>query len=253
MAYALLAGVLVLLLAAGVVTALKGKWATLVVGLLLGAVWFFGAIRLAKPNSFWARRFYDESKRERARRVAPARRKLAIPALAASVLVSVAVLGLLKAYRVPASSMEPALRCGGAGLGCTNEQSDRVIAFRYLFRKEPGRGDIVAFETPERAQIDCGAGGTFIKRVIALPGETWEMRNGFVYIDGERLNETYVREDRRDVDTRPPERIPVDSYLVMGDNRAQSCDSRVWGSLPRDNLIARVVLRYHPFDRLGTP
>jgi signal peptidase I len=60
-----------------------------------------------------------------------------------------------------------------------------------------------------------------------------------------------VKEDRRDVDTRPPEKIPKDQYFVMGDNRAQSCDSRVWGPLARDNLIGKVFAIYFPPRRIG--
>jgi len=60
-----------------------------------------------------------------------------------------------------------------------------------------------------------------------------------------------VKPDRRDVDTRPPEKIPKDEYFVMGDNRAQSCDSRVWGPLPRDNLIGKVFAVYWPPRRIS--
>jgi signal peptidase I len=155
-------------------------------------------------------------------------------------------------YRIPSSSMEPTLHCAGAGLGCTARFSDRVLANRFIYHfTDPKRGDIVVFETPQRARNDCGAGGTFVKRIIGLPGESWEMRNGFVYINGKRLNESYVPADRRDLDTKPPVKIPDDSYFVMGDNRAQSCDSRVWGPLPRDNLIGKVFAVYWPPKRIS--
>jgi signal peptidase I len=155
-------------------------------------------------------------------------------------------------YRIPSSSMEPTLHCAGAGLGCTARFSDRVLANRFIYHfVDPKRGDIVVFETPPQARKDCGAGGTFVKRIIALPGETWEMRNGFVYINGRRLNESYIKQDRRDVDTRPPEKIPKGRYFVMGDNRSQSCDSRVWGTLPGDNLIGKVFAVYWPPRRIS--
>ena len=155
-------------------------------------------------------------------------------------------------YRIPSSSMEPTLHCAGAGLGCTANFSDRVLANRFLYHfTDPDRGDIVVFETPRDARSQCGAGGTFVKRIVALPGETWEMRNGHVYINGRRLQEPYVQEDRRDSDTRPPEKIPDDSYWVMGDNRSQSCDSRVWGPLPEANLIGKVFAVYWPPRRIS--
>jgi signal peptidase I len=155
-------------------------------------------------------------------------------------------------YRIPSSSMEPTLHCAGAGLGCTARFSDRVLANRFIYHfMDPERGDIVVFETPMDARQECGAGGTFVKRIVGLPGETWEMRHGFVYINGKRLREPYVHRDRRDVDTSQPQKIPSDSYFVMGDNRAQSCDSRVWGSLPRDNLIGKVFAVYWPPKRIS--
>jgi signal peptidase I len=155
-------------------------------------------------------------------------------------------------YRIPSSSMEPTLHCAGAGLGCTARFSDRVLANRFIYHfMDPKRGDIVVFETPTQARQQCGAGGTFVKRIIALPGETWEMRNGFVLINGKRLDEPYVHANRRDPDTRAPERIPKDSYWVMGDNRSQSCDSRVWGALPRANLIGKVFAVYWPPRRIS--
>ena len=155
-------------------------------------------------------------------------------------------------YRIPSSSMEPTLHCAGAGLGCTARFSDRVLANRFIYHfTDPDRGDIVVFETPQAARENCGAGGTFVKRIVGLPGEVWEMRNGYVYIDGVRLRETYVRADRRNGDNKPPYRIPKDHYYVMGDNRVQSCDSRVWGALPRANLIGKVFAVYWPPKRIS--
>jgi signal peptidase I len=155
-------------------------------------------------------------------------------------------------YRIPSSSMEPTLHCAGAGLGCTARFSDRVLANRFIYHLvDPDRGDIVVFETPAGARRDCGAGGTFVKRIIGLPGETWEMRGGFVLIDGVRLREPYVEGNRRDTDNYPPYRIPKNHYYVMGDNRGTSCDSRVWGALPRANLIGKVFAVYWPPRRIS--
>jgi signal peptidase I len=155
-------------------------------------------------------------------------------------------------YRIPTSSMEPTLHCSGEGLGCTARLSDRVLANRFIYHLiDPKRGDVVVFETPERARDECSAGGTFVKRIVGLPGETWELRDGVVYINGSRLKEPYVAGDRRKPDTLPPQRIPGDSYIVMGDNRAQSCDSTVWGALPRAKLIGRVFGVYWPPRRIS--
>ncbi len=155
-------------------------------------------------------------------------------------------------YRIPSSSMEPTLHCAGAGVGCTARFSDRVLANRFIYHfVDPDRGDIVVFETPQIAKRDCGAGGTFVKRIVGLPGELLEVRNGFVFVDGVRLRESYVGQDRRDAKSEPPYRIPKDHYYVMGDNREQSCDSTVWGALPRANLIGKVFAVYWPPRRIS--
>jgi signal peptidase I len=142
-------------------------------------------------------------------------------------------------YRVPSSSMEPTLHCARPGQGCLAEEMDRVAALPYG-DDDPERGDIVAFRTPPAARRSCGAGGIFIKRVIGLPGESWSEREGLVYVDRRRLDEPYVRSDRRDRQTLPGGTIPPRRYLLLGDNRAASCDSRVWGLVRRSSIIARV-------------
>jgi signal peptidase I len=156
-------------------------------------------------------------------------------------------------YRIPTSSMEPSLHCAGAGLGCTARFSDRVLANRFIYHfTDPKRGDIVVFETPREARSRCRAGGTFVKRIIALPGEMLEVRNGNVMVNGARLREPYVHEDRRDRNkTVPRYRVPKDHYYVMGDNRVQSCDSTVWGALPRASLVGKVFAVYWPPKRIS--
>jgi signal peptidase I len=156
-------------------------------------------------------------------------------------------------YRIPTSSMEPTLHCARPGVGCEGRWSDRVLANRFIYHfRKPHRGDIVVFKTPPLAKERCGAGGTFVKRLIALPGETWEERNGFVYIDGKRLIEPYVKTDRRDTGvSHKARKIPEGRYFMMGDNRSQSCDSREWGAVPRENLIGPVFAVYWPPNRIG--
>ncbi len=156
-------------------------------------------------------------------------------------------------YRIPSSSMEPTLHCARPGSGCEARFSDRVLANRFIYHfRKPHRGDIIVFETPPLAKQKCGAGGTFVKRLIALPGETWEEKNGMVFIDGKKLIEPYVKPDRRDTGTSYPARkIPDGMYFMMGDNRTQSCDSREWGSVPRKNLIGEVFAVYWPPTRIG--
>ena len=155
-------------------------------------------------------------------------------------------------YRIPSSSMEPTLHCARMGEGCEARISDRVLANRFLFRfRDPKRGEIVVFETPPRALAACGAGGTFVKRVVALPGETWRLENGYVYINGKRLSEPYLKQQRRGDDTEPSAKVPPGHYVMLGDNRMQSCDSRAWGPVPRKNLIGKVFFVYWPPNRLS--
>jgi signal peptidase I len=157
-------------------------------------------------------------------------------------------------YRIPSSSMEPTLHCAKPGAGCEARFSDRVLANRFIYHfQKPHRGDIIVFKTPPLAKQKCGAGGTFVKRLIGLPGETWEEKNGVVYIDGKKLIEPYIKSGRRDTGTGtyPKRKIPDGMYFMMGDNRTQSCDSREWGPVPRDNLIGKVFFVYWPPNRIG--
>jgi signal peptidase I len=155
-------------------------------------------------------------------------------------------------YRIPSSSMEPTLHCARPGSGCETRFSDRVLANRFIYHfRSPARGDIIVFKTPPAAAQKCGAGGTFVKRLIGLPGETWEERNGYVYINGKRLVEPYVKGGRRDTGTYPKRTIPSGRYFFMGDNRVQSCDSREWGPVPRKNIIGEVFFVYWPPNRIG--
>jgi signal peptidase I len=163
---------------------------------------------------------------------------------------------VINPYRIPSSSMEPTLHCARPAPGCEARFSDRVLANRFIYHfRDPERGEIVVFETPPDARPKCGAGGTFVKRIIGLPGERVQVRlrrgAAFVYIDGRRLEEPYVEHDRRDIGPAETFRVPADHYFVMGDNRSQSCDSRVWGAVPRENLIGPVFMTYWPPQRIS--
>jgi signal peptidase I len=173
-----------------------------------------------------------------------------------TILGAVAIVLAIKAwvvnpYRIPSSSMEPTLHCARPDTGCEARFSDRVLACRFCYHFwKPKRGDIIVFHTPKLAAVRCGAGGTFVKRLIGLPGETWEERGGYVYINGKKLDEPYVLSDRRDARTIAPIKIEKGHYFMMGDNREQSCDSRAWGTVPKENLIGKVFATYWPPSRI---
>ena len=117
------------------------------------------------------------------------------------------------------------------------------------------RGDIIVFKYPEEPERD------FIKRVIGLPGDTLELRNKKVYVNGQPLDEPYVHfleppcrrrpGGRRSFDVRErygPVTVPAGQYFVMGDNRDNSQDSRYWGFLPRDYVKGKALMIYWSFD-----
>lgn len=137
----------------------------------------------------------------------------------------------------PTASMEETIMVG-----------DRVVMFRlaYLF-SEPKRGDIVVFEYPDDPSQD------FIKRIIGLPGETIEGKDGVVYINGKALKEDYLPEEAEG-DFGPYE-IPEDSYFMMGDNRNISLDARYWDNkfVAKNKLQGKAIFKYPGFTWFKEP
>jgi signal peptidase I len=191
--------------------------------------------------------------------------------IAGAVAVVIALkLWVVNPYRIPSSSMEPTLHCARPAEGCLSRFSDRVLANRFIYHfVKPKRGDIIVFTTPhdkqgrDRATTMGCEGGTFVKRLIGLPGEKLkEDSSGHISVQSSGstkyvpLDEPYVKPDRlgpaRQESTQPWI-VPSDSYFFMGDNRKDSCDSRVWGPVPRANLIGKVFFTYWPPNRIGIP
>ncbi|HWQ71548.1 MAG TPA: signal peptidase I [Desulfitobacteriaceae bacterium] len=165
------------------------------------------------------------------------RNRIRISILVTVIVCILIIVGLvrffvLQPYIIPSSSMEPSLVPG-----------DRIIVNRLAYRFwAPNRGDIVVFAYP----LDPKR--TFVKRIIALEGETVELRDNQVFINGQNLKESYLKAG--DYPPYGPETIPTDKVLVLGDNRRQSGDSRDWGLLPKSDLIGKVWFIYYPFTHI---
>ena len=114
---------------------------------------------------------------------------------------------------------------------------------RYPPLRAPQRGEVVVFWPPSVSDRP------FIKRVIGLPGETVEVREGAVLIDGVALDEPYLR--ARPVYSSPPARVPPGKYYVLGDNRNNSSDSHIFGMLPAEHIIGQALFSYWPVDAAG--
>jgi signal peptidase I len=172
-------------------------------------------------------------------------------ALGLVALVGLLATGTVKAYAIPSSAMEPTLHCARPAPGCEAGRKDRVLALTRFVSYE--RGDLVVFRASPRAEEACGVAGTFVKRVIGLPREKVETRStegvAHVFIDGRRLAEPYVEIERRR-GGREWIHVPDDHVFVLGDNRAQSCDSRVFGPVDEDDVIGKLVATYWPPDRI---
>ena len=160
----------------------------------------------------------------------------------------------VQAFKIPTGSMEQNLLIG-----------DHLLVNKFVFGPTAGgveqrllpvgqvaRGDILVFKFPEDPERD------FIKRVIGLPGETFELRGKQVYIDGELVDEPYLRPEARTMregmtpvdgrDNYGPLAIPEGHYFMMGDNRDNSQDSRYWGPLPHGHVKGKAMMIYWSYD-----
>lgn len=159
-----------------------------------------------------------------------------------SLLLSLGVRHFIAEARyIPTESMVPTLQV-----------NDHLVVEKLSYRfHDPQRGDVIAFMPREELQRqNPDFRNAFIKRVIGLPGETVEVVEGMVFINGEPLEETYIAAEPNYV--WGPEVVPADSYLVLGDNRNHSLDSHFWGYVPRENIIGRAAVRFWPPGRVGT-
>jgi signal peptidase I len=165
----------------------------------------------------------------------------AVVVVGALVVAFVVKTFLFQAFYIPSESMEPTLDVG-----------DRVLVNKLSYdAHDVNRGDLVVFVRPAG---DPAFGPTetedLIKRVIGLPGETIEARDGVVYVDGRRLEEPYLV-DGIPTENLPAQEVPVGHVFVMGDNRTNSEDSRVFGAVDEGLIVGRAFVRVWPLDDLS--
>jgi signal peptidase I len=151
-------------------------------------------------------------------------------------LALVIIVFLYQPVKVEGTSMAPLL-----------SDQERIFINKFVYRFEPiSRGDVVVFWYPlDRSK-------SFIKRVIGLPGETVEIRQGTLFVDGQTVPEPYVPQMYEDLSDFGPVRVPHDSYFVMGDHRISSNDSRVFGPVASHFIYGRAVFAYWPVDHFGS-
>lgn len=145
---------------------------------------------------------------------------------------------LFQAFLIPSGSMQPTLHIG-----------DRVLVNKLSYRSGgPSRGDLIVFTRPPASpESDIN---DLIKRVVGLPGETVEAVDGAVLVDGEPLDESYLPEGTP-TDNLPPTPVPDGMVFVMGDNRTESLDSRIFGPIDIDTIEGRAFLRIWPLGHFG--
>jgi signal peptidase I len=148
---------------------------------------------------------------------------------------------VVQSFQIPSGSMHPTLIEG-----------DRVLVNRLSYRlHDINRGDVIVFSRPDSAPASPGEPEDLIKRVIALPGETVEARDGKVYVDGKAVNEPYLDEGTSTSNLDEPVEVPEGELFVMGDNRGNSSDSRFIGTIPEESVIGRAFAIIWPLSRFS--
>ena len=208
-----------------------------------------------RKKHFWRYSKY-EPKNPRTQEPAAAKRKSALREWTESILIAFVLAMFIRtfvvqAFKIPTGSMRPTLLEG-----------DVILVNKFIYGtkipfsqarlprlSDPKRGDVVVFIYPENPKKD------FVKRLVALGGETIEIKNGTLYIDEKPLSDTTFSQRyyyNRGVFAQEGQKIvvPRDSYFVLGDNSASSQDSRYWGFVPHKNLLGKAMLIYWPPNRI---
>lgn len=142
---------------------------------------------------------------------------------------------VVQPFRVEGTSMQPLLANG-----------ERIMVNKFAYRIHPIEyGDVVVFWSPHDPSV------SFIKRVVARPGDRVEIRHGALYVNQQPVNESYVAHQYKDYEDLPAHEVAQGYYYVLGDHRNGSNDSRAWGEVPEKYIYGRASFRFWPFERLG--
>jgi signal peptidase I len=157
----------------------------------------------------------------------------------------VVYLFFMQPHQVNGQSMVPNFQSG-----------EYVLTDKVTFRmREPQRGEVVVIHAPEAANCPKGTGCDFIKRVLALPGETVEVKDNRIIVNGTPIQESYIPADFPTMAGKYTQNGPVvmgpDEYFIVGDNRPYSADSRTWGPVKKSGIVGRAFFRYFPFPVMG--
>jgi signal peptidase I len=185
------------------------------------------------PKSRRARRLEREKKKRRAGLA-----ELVLTIVVAFVLVFGVVRPfVIEAYRIPSESMVPTLEVG-----------DRILANKFIYHfTDPKKGDIIVFDS-----VDEEDDQTLVKRVVGVAGDEIQVEDGVLFVNGEAQNESYLNQELPFRGSYGPTEVPEGHIFVMGDNRGNSADSRVFGPLPLENVKGEAFVRFWPISKIGS-
>ncbi len=212
-----------------------------------GLTRFLIGTRTPDPSEWAKKRFWKDeasrSRRELRQKRLREKKRSGLVELFITILVAFAlVFGfvrpyVLEAFRIPSESMVPTLEVG-----------DRVLANKFVYRfTEPERGDIVVFDSVNESDDQ-----TLIKRVIGVEGDEIQVQSGLLFVNGRAQEEPYLNQGEAFRGYYGPIEVPEDHIFVMGDNRSNSGDSRIFGPVPLQNVAGEAFVRFWPVSEIGT-
>lgn len=139
----------------------------------------------------------------------------------------------------------------GASMDPTFHDGEYILTDKISYRvNQPQRGDVIVFKAPRNPDFD------YIKRIIAIPGDTVSISDGGVFVNGSKLDENYIKSETiilpgQYMKDNQQIKLNTDEYFVLGDNRSHSSDSRQWGTVPKKDITGRAFFRYWPPVKFG--